>query len=328
METIGVMSHEELATIDNLPGSQLSAEAELRLVDSEDDFDEEDNLPVSILKSKIQKRDRPNAVRTEKRLYVWNHRDIDKSKLEFPVIPSAYNNRSPIELFSLFLNNKVIDMFVHFSNKYTSSKNKIGNITQTEMKNFFRILLLSGYVQVSRRRLYWENRRDSHNKLVVNTISRDRFEYIMSNIHCCDNDNLDPTDRFTKVRPLINKMNELFQEFAPLFENHSMDEAMIPYYGKHGYKQFIRGKVICYGFRFWKGTTSNGYVILIEPYQAAKSDIKTVYRQFRLGPSVIFQYVEILRGIANLPYHSFSDNLFTTISLLEELKKNLTYWHD
>ncbi|KAF2887329.1 hypothetical protein ILUMI_18844 [Ignelater luminosus] len=58
---------EKLATIDNLPGSQLRAEAKLLLVDSEYDFAENKNLLLSILKSKILKSDRPRAVRTEQR---------------------------------------------------------------------------------------------------------------------------------------------------------------------------------------------------------------------------------------------------------------------
>ncbi|VEN56769.1 unnamed protein product [Callosobruchus maculatus] len=77
----------------------------------------------------------------------------------------------------------------------------------------------------------------------------------MSVLHCCDNNNLDPDDRFAKIRPLFEKLNERFMDFAPISQNHSVDEAMVPYYGHHGAKQFIKGKPIRYGYKMWAGTT-------------------------------------------------------------------------
>ena len=40
-------------------------------------------------------------------------------------------------------------------------------------------------------------------------------------------------------------------EGLPLDQNLSIDEVMIPYFGRHGTKQFIRGKAIRYGFKLW-----------------------------------------------------------------------------
>ncbi|KAK9695866.1 Transposase IS4 [Popillia japonica] len=62
----------------------------------------------------------------------------------------------------------------------------------------------------------------------------------MTNIHCCDNDNLDRNDRFAKVRPLFDKMNQKWLENAPHVEQHSIDEAMVAYFGRHPGKQFIK----------------------------------------------------------------------------------------
>ena len=45
---------------------------------------------------------------------------------------------------------------------------------------------------------------------------------------------------------------------------------MIPYYGLHGAKQFIRGKPICFGYKFRVLTTPLGYTLQFEPYQGAK----------------------------------------------------------
>lgn len=73
-----------------------------------------------------------------------------------------------------------------------------------EMKCFVSILLVSGYNVVPRKSKYWGKSEDTHNYLIANAISRDRFQYVMSNIHVCQNDKLDSNDRFSKVRPLLD----------------------------------------------------------------------------------------------------------------------------
>lgn len=41
--------------------------------------------------------------------------------------------------------------------------------------------------------------------LISNSVIRNRFKHIMSNIHCCNN--LDKRDRFAKMRPIFAKIN-------------------------------------------------------------------------------------------------------------------------
>lgn len=60
--------------------------------------------------------------------------------------------------------------------------------------------------------------------------------FIIANFHTCNNDEIDAADKFTKVRLLFDHLNKRFQEYDPHEENHSVDEAMLPYFGKHGCK--------------------------------------------------------------------------------------------
>lgn len=149
-------------------------------------------------------------------------------------------------------------MFVSFSNQYAARHNKPANITKEEIRSFFAILLLSGYAQVPRHRMFRENSADAHNDLVSNALSRDRSEYTFSNLHCCDNTSLDKSDRFAKLKPLIQQMNETFQKFAPLHENYSVNGAMVPYFDRHEAKQFIHEKLIWHGYKLWIGVTDFG----------------------------------------------------------------------
>ncbi|KAF2900296.1 hypothetical protein ILUMI_05891 [Ignelater luminosus] len=58
--------------------------------------------------------------------------------------------------------------------------------------------------------------------------------------------------------PLIEELNVKFRQHGRLQESLSIDESMIPYYGKHYAKQFIRGKPIRFGFENWAICNSSG----------------------------------------------------------------------
>lgn len=232
------------------------------------------------------------------------------------------NDMKPIDYFECMFDNDVIEMLVKYTNLYATQKNKDGNVSCSEMRCFLGILLFSGYVVVPRRAMYWENATDCGMPMVFNAISRDRFKFIMSNIHCCDNTQLNISDKFSKLKPLFDSLNANFLEFAPFQECHSIDEAMIPYYGGHPCKQFIRGKPIRWGYKFWVGATRLGYVIWFQPYQGQQGNIENTYKNLGLGASVVLQNADELRKIdAEAPFHLFFDNFFTSIPLIDELRK-------
>ena len=68
-------------------------------------------------------------------------------------------------------------------------------------------------------------------------MSTNRFREIFSNLHISDNACLND-DRYYKVCSLFEILN---QNVKQLFSTtcRSIDESMIPYYGKHGTEQFM-----------------------------------------------------------------------------------------
>jgi hypothetical protein len=167
--------------------------------------------------------------------------------------------------------------------------------------------------------MYWQQVSDTHNSLVAGAMTRNRFDEIMSSLHVADNEHLNTDDRFAKVRPMIDILNKSFLDNAPHEENHSVDEAMVPYFGRHGCKQFIRGKPIRYGFKLWAGATRLGYANWIEPYQGSGTKIDPKYKDLGLGAGVILQYADVISSIGSHSYHLFFDNFFTSVPLLTEI---------
>jgi hypothetical protein len=68
-----------------------------------------------------------------------------------------------------------------------------------------------------------------------------------------------------QVRPIFNVLNhgsKFFMESGKF----SIDEIMIPYYGRHSTKQFIYGKPIRFGYKVWALCASDGSGVYFEPY--------------------------------------------------------------
>ena len=180
-------------------------------------------------------------------------------------------------------------------------------------KVFLAILILSGYNKVPHRRLYWSELPDTQNKFVMNAMRRDAFDQIMRCLHFSDNTKMND-DRFYKVRPLFEHLNNAIKD-EKCCECYSVDEIMVPYYGRHGDKQYIRGKPVRFGFKLWAISTSDGILRHVEPYCGSHSRISD--RGFGLGGNVVLGMIEKVNMKAT--QHVVFDNFFGSVSLLEEL---------
>ncbi|KAF2895998.1 hypothetical protein ILUMI_10177 [Ignelater luminosus] len=186
----------------------------------------------------------------------WTKGDLQKNpesqtsvKRLPPIILSKYSE--PLEFLELFLSLDFLETLVKNTVIYAASKNYKLEVGNEEMLVFISILYISRYVPVPHRRMFWEGRPDTKNTLVSNSMRRNRFEDIFRYIHAADNNNLPKNDKMAKLRPLIEKVNKLFIRYTPVSEDMSIDESMIPYFGRNGCKQFIRGKPIRFGYKAW-----------------------------------------------------------------------------
>ncbi len=83
--------------------------------------------------------------------------------------------------------------------------------TSDEMKTFIGILLVSGYCCVPCHRLYyWQRQPDVYNELIADSMHRDHFDEIMKFFHAADNTKLPQNDKYDKVSPLMEILNDNF----------------------------------------------------------------------------------------------------------------------
>ena len=232
----------------------------------------------------------------QKERFKWNSHPADASRLP----------DNPMDLFQLFFDEDVLEMIVEYSELYARSKgNDTFSTTPDEIRAFIGILLVTGYSPAPRRKFYWSRDSDVHNEAISSAMTRNRFLEIMKYLHVSDNGRLDGSDKMAKVRPLMSMLNERFLHYFEFVKKQdlSIDESMVPYFGRHGCKQFIRGKPIRFGYKMWVLATPLGYVLQFEPYQGARGR-QTEYPGLGMGGSVVVDLLAELHLVEGSSFQS------------------------
>jgi len=84
---------------------------------------------------------------------------------------------TPGYIFDLFFDDEVINYTITMTNLYAMQREKpTFSVTADEIHSVLAILLISDYVQLPSRRMFWENSDDVHNPAVSSIMSVNRFE--------------------------------------------------------------------------------------------------------------------------------------------------------
>lgn len=256
---------EHEANVNHLGPKMLATEGEIEVNDVHE-WDESDDEPLS-----KHKRTGSSSMASFVRSGVNNWRkmepfyDIDTQCEIIPPSAEVQSGKTPTDFFELFFSEKIILHCVEQTNLYALQRNDDVNVTIEDMKVFIGGMLMSGYAKYPNKRLYWSNKSDTP-KLLSNSMRLNRFEKILKNFHLNDNTQFQANDRLYKIRPLVTHLNQEFLKHGGIDENLSIDESMIPYYGKHYAKQYIRGKPIRFGFKNWALNSSEGFMIHFDIY--------------------------------------------------------------
>ena len=134
----------------------------------------------------------------------------------------------------------------------------------------------------------------------------------MQYLHLCDNEKPDTTDKMWKIRELYDLINKRCLQYASYGSDLSVDESMLPYYGRNNSKQRIANKPVRIGYKMWVLADVRGYVIHFEIYQGAKNGkvVKATPTSWGLGEQVVLSFLEVLP--INVSYNVFFDNYFTS----------------
>lgn len=99
----------------------------------------------------------------------------------------------------------------------------------------------------------------------------------------------------------------------------SIDEAMVKYKGRLGFKQYMPMKPVKRGIKVWvRADPTNGFICAIQVYTGKEGH----QSEHGLGHRVVS---DLLRDLHGKNYHIFCDNFFTSVKVAEDLLRNNLY---
>ena len=125
-------------------------------------------------------------------------------------------------------------------------------------------------------------------------------------------------DKLFKIRPLLDTLSATFHEEYRLSKFVSIDEGMVKYKGRLGFKQYMPMKPVKRGIKILADAT-NGYISAMQVYTGKKDG---GIPECSLGYRVV---TDLVRDLQRKKYYIFCDNIFTSLRLARDLLDNELY---
>ena len=220
--------------INNLNANQLRATAETVLPNGRLGETETADLSNPSQTSRVPPKRRKTTQKSSLS-YKWSKKVKTQLKpndiMDSHPVTLDFSGKSPLVIFEFFFDDETLSFIVEESKRYACQKRVKFTVSLQDMKTFFGILLFSGYHLLPSRRMYWSVHEDYRVAPVAQAMSRNRFKDILRFLHFNNNQRLDTTDKMTKLRPLMDRLNKKFMMAYLKQKQMDLDEAMIKYFG-------------------------------------------------------------------------------------------------
>jgi len=114
---------------------------------------------------------------------------------------------------------------------------------------------------------YWSNNSSLGNQFIKNAISRNRFHFLMSKLHCNHPEKPDSAAKLYYVEELVNCMKQTFSNSMSESSHQSIDESMAKFKGRSVLKQYLPLKPIKRGIKVWQRCDAKtGYIFDLYVY--------------------------------------------------------------
>ena len=238
-----------------------------------------------------------------------------------PVVGMRVEN-SPAKVFEFLFDEALYSLIKKETMRYaTQQGNPNFSVSAEKLKIVVGILLISSYHRLLSRNHYWSLKADLRVNLVGRAVPRNRFDDILRFLHIANSKRIDPNDCMGKLRPMMDHLQDAFQKIYISEKHLSFDESMAAYYGRHGCKQFIRGKPIRFGFKNCCLCTPLGYLVAFETYQGKTYRGKD-FNEFGKGEGCLLNIIDSLQyGLNKLLTVFYCDKYLTGMPLIAELSR-------
>ena len=245
-------------------------------------------------------------------------------------------DKNELDFLELLFPDEIYGILVTETNRYAQQlQEKLGkddtnwtDTTRAEMKAFIGIRIFMSVLQLPSMDMYWSKDYMFGNLFIPNIMPRDRFNKLCQYFHA-NNSTLNPPcgtlgplrhDRLHHVRKISEIVHgNCLEQYKP-HQNTSVDEAMIAFRGRLGFRQYLPAKPTKYGIKVWmRADSENAYCNEFDIY-TGKSDDST--DGIGLTSRVVLKLTEKIAGknhIVNI------DNYFTSFNLFKMLMEKQIY---
>lgn len=262
-----------------------------------------------------------------RKVWHWVKKDLalNEGFPESDLIPKVTTDeaKTPLSMFRKIVDDDLVEHLTFETNRYLVQKNKtkVKPVRSEEIRKFLGIILYMSVVSLPFRRMYWS--RLLRQSRVADCMTRNRFDEIISLFHASNNDDEkkkgeDGYDRLYKIRHILDRLNEKFQEATEMEPCLAVDEMMIPFKGRHSLKVYMMKKPKKWGYKVWTLAGRSGYVYRIQLY-GDNLAVDPTDIQNDIGESG--KIVVRLTDDCGPGKEIFCDNFFASVELLAEMKR-------
>ena len=234
-------------------------------------------------------------------------------------------NAQPVQYLELFFTMSGWQLIIQTTNEY--ARDRVQNmvprrrsvfrnwrdITLVEMKAFIGIIIQMGLVKLSDIKDYWSTHFTLNFPFFRSVFSRDRFLQIFWMLHVGETSS--PNKR-SKIQPFLDKIIPLFQTHLQPSRELSIDESMIAFRGRVGFRQYIGGKPQPWGIKAYVLSESkSGYMYNLVIYYG-KETLLLANPRLNHTTRVCLSLMEPLK---NMGYDLYTDRFYTSPILASEL---------
>lgn len=296
--------------------------------DDDDDFESEsyDDIQPQKTYSQASKDYRDNQAKLEDE-YVFEWVEGEKNyygNVENICLMSAADKKKLqsmnfVQLFETFFSDELKNYIIQATQKNDC------DLTMIDLNIFIGILISSSFNSRKSYKHYWSKDPYLCLEPIKSAMSRDKFQNIKSKLKYALPTDEDQNDRGWRVRKIINIFRKNIKQFGYFQAAMSVDEMMAKFFGRTILKQFIKGKPIRFGIKFWGLCTPDGYLLEFDLYCGKNSSVSSSkLSKCSLGSRVVLSLLHDFFtkvGVKTIPfYHLYMDNLFTSFDLVLHLK--------
>ncbi|KAM4702819.1 piggyBac transposable element-derived protein 4-like [Rhinophrynus dorsalis] len=240
-----------------------------------------------------------------------------------------------LQFIELFLGDDVLGEIVSQTNLYAQqyrtakpqtfwAKQPWAPIDVPDFRKFWALTMLMGIIKKPSIRSYWSTSPICCTPIYAQCMSRQRYEMILHFMHFTDNSLCPPRDlpqfdRLYKIRPLITHFAARFAEAYTPRRDICVDESLMKYKGRLGFKQYIPSKRSRYGVKVYKLCESeSGYTQAFRVYEGKDCHLDPPGCPEHLGTSGKIVW-DLILPLLNKGYHLYLDNFYTSVPLFKLL---------